>query len=58
MPLTRKRIQVGHSAGVTLPSSWIKQVEDKEGKTVTHFSLEINGKVIITPLFTKEKKHD
>jgi hypothetical protein len=47
MPLKRKLIDVGHSRAVVIPAEWLKEKEDRTGKTIEHILLEINNVITI-----------
>jgi antitoxin component of MazEF toxin-antitoxin module len=46
----------GDSQGVTLPKTWLTMAEEKEGKKIVAVAMEVNGSIIITPIFEKEKE--
>ncbi len=57
MPIVRKMIEVGKtSRGVILPKSWIEYAEQKEGKQVTAIEMEVDGCLILKPIFEKDAK--
>jgi len=55
MPLKRQLFEVGGSKAVTLPKSWIETAEESEGKRVIAISMEVNGCLILAPIFEKSK---
>lgn len=54
MPILRKLVNVGYSKGITLPKSWIDNAEQQTGKKITAISMEIDGSIVIRPVFEKE----
>lgn len=42
MPLIRKLIRIGHSQGVTLPSSWLEMIYRETGQMPTELAIEVN----------------
>jgi antitoxin component of MazEF toxin-antitoxin module len=54
MPIIRKLVQVGGSQGVTIPKSWIENVERQTGQKLTELAIEINGIIKIAPVVIKE----
>ncbi len=49
-PILRKIIEHGDSRGVTLPASWLKLVENENGKKLNEVTLEeVHGTIIIKP---------
>jgi len=53
MPIIRKLTCVGDSKGITLPKSWIENAEREAGKKMVEVALEINGTIIIKPIFER-----
>ena len=53
MPIIRKLTTVGASKGITLPKSWLDNAEQEAGKKIIAIALEVNGKIIIQPIFMK-----
>lgn len=52
MPLKKKLVKLGiHSRAVIIPWDWIKYFEEQTGKKLTHVTLDINDKIMITPYF-------
>jgi antitoxin component of MazEF toxin-antitoxin module len=51
MALIRKVIQVGTSKAVSLPKSWLTFYERQSGQSIKEVSVEVNGKLIISPIF-------
>lgn len=49
--MKRKLIRLGKSKGVTLPASWIADAEEKAGKKMVAVSMEVNGHIVINPVF-------
>jgi antitoxin component of MazEF toxin-antitoxin module len=47
MPIIRKLIKVGDSKAVTIPSSWIEEIERRTGKPITEVMMELNGAITI-----------
>jgi antitoxin component of MazEF toxin-antitoxin module len=59
MPLIKKLIPVGKiSRGVILPKSWLEYAEQKEGKRISAVEVEVNGHLVLSPVFEKELKDD
>ena len=58
MPIIRKLYKVGGSFAVTLPVSWIKDAEEKKNAKMIEVAMEVNGSIIITPVFNKNKGSD
>lgn len=54
MPIIRKLVQVGGSKAVTIPKSWIDDIERKTGQKLTELAVEINGVIKISPMIEKE----
>ena len=54
MPELRKVIAVGNSKGITLPSWWIKQVEQALGHKLRLVTVNGDGVLTVTPV--KEEK--
>jgi antitoxin component of MazEF toxin-antitoxin module len=54
LPIIRKLVQVGGSQGVTIPKSWIENIERQTGKKLTELAIEINGVLKIAPIIEKE----
>ena len=53
MPLVRKIIDVGKtSKGVILPKSWLDYLEKKHGQ-IEAVMMEVNGCLIIKPIFNE-----
>jgi antitoxin component of MazEF toxin-antitoxin module len=59
MPIIRKIIQVGGSKAVSLPKSWLTYCERQSGQCIKEVSVEVNGKLIISPIIatTNTKDH-
>jgi antitoxin component of MazEF toxin-antitoxin module len=55
MPIIRKILNVGDSKAVTIPKSWIESAEEDSGKKVVALSMEVNGSIILQPVFEKKK---
>lgn len=51
MPIKRKLLDLGSSYGVTIPKSWVKDAEEKEGRKMVALTMEINGEIVIKPFF-------
>jgi antitoxin component of MazEF toxin-antitoxin module len=56
MPIVRKVVTVGASRGVTLPKSWIENIERESGRPMTEIAMEIDRKITIEPILKKERK--
>jgi hypothetical protein len=54
LPLTRSIIDLGHSKAITLPISWIKNAETEEKRRVIAISLEVDGSIILKPIFEEK----
>jgi antitoxin component of MazEF toxin-antitoxin module len=54
MPLIRKLVDIGSARGVTLPKSWIDNLEKTNGKLL-EVAMDINGSITISPHKFKEK---
>jgi len=48
-------LDFGHSKSITLPKSWISDAEEKAGKKMIAIALEVNGTIILQPVFEKQK---
>jgi antitoxin component of MazEF toxin-antitoxin module len=57
MPITRKLIQIGGSKAVTIPSSWIDNIEKERGEHIDEVLMELNGDIKIYVL-PKDKKNE
>ena len=58
-PLLRKIIEHGDSRGVTLPASWLKLIETKNGKKLNKVTLEeLHGTIIIKPFLGAADSED
>jgi hypothetical protein len=55
MPMIRKIIQVGTSKAISLPKSWLEFYERKTGQHITEVSIEINGKLIVQPILSRDQ---
>lgn len=55
MPIIRKLVTVGSSRGVTLPKSWLENVERSCGP-ITALAMEVDGKITLEPLVTKKRE--
>jgi antitoxin component of MazEF toxin-antitoxin module len=55
MPIIRKIVTVGSSRGVTLPKSWLDNVERSCGP-ITTVAMEINGKIVLEPILRKKRR--
>ena len=53
MPLIRKLIKLRTSRAVCLPKDWLDDLEFKHGVKIDFVELEVNGKLQISPHFTK-----
>ena len=51
MPLVRKLIDLKTSKAITLPKSWLDNLESKTGKKIIAIALEVNGKISLSPVF-------
>jgi antitoxin component of MazEF toxin-antitoxin module len=47
MPIIRKLIKVGDSKAVTIPSSWLEEIERRLGIPITEVKMELNGEITI-----------
>jgi antitoxin component of MazEF toxin-antitoxin module len=56
MPIVRKLMNVGNSKSITLPKSWIENAEQQAGKKIIAIALEVNGKITLQPVFSKESE--
>jgi antitoxin component of MazEF toxin-antitoxin module len=54
MPLIQKLIRVGDSHAVTIPKTWLLYYEKQNGQKIREVAVEINGKLIISPILQKE----
>jgi hypothetical protein len=50
LPIIRKIIQVGSSRAISLPKSWLTFYERQYGQNIKEVSVEVNGKLIISPI--------
>ena len=56
-PLVRRIINVGKtSKGVILPKSWLEFYERQNGQSIKEVSMEVNGRLIIQPIFREESQ--
>jgi hypothetical protein len=53
IPIIRKIVPIGSSHGITLPASWFKWVEQKNGRRPIEVIIEVNGSLIVSPYFGK-----
>ncbi len=58
MPIVRKLFRSGDSKCVSVPKSWIDSAEQKEGKRITAIEMEVDGTLVLSPVFEKESKVD
>jgi len=56
VPLIQKVIRIGDSRAVTIPKSWLEQIERETGKKVKEVAVEVNGVLTIKPILPKEKE--
>jgi antitoxin component of MazEF toxin-antitoxin module len=56
MPLIQKVIQIGDSRAITIPKSWLTYYERQSGNIIKEVSVEVNGKLIIRPIFKGESR--
>jgi len=49
LPLIRKVIQTGTSQAVTIPPSWIREIEERTGEKVTSVLMEVDDTIKIFP---------
>ena len=56
MPIIRKVIAFGDSKAVTLPKSWLREIEQRTGQVITELALEVNGAITVRPVFDMEKE--
>jgi hypothetical protein len=56
MPIVRKLMAVGNSKSITLPKSWIENAEQQAGKKIIAIALEVNGKITLQPVFSKDQE--
>ena len=57
MPIKRKVCRIGTGFAVFLPKSWLSLLEEKHG-AVEAVTMEVNGKLVIRPLFMKTNRAD
>jgi hypothetical protein len=57
MPIIRKILNIGDSKAVTLPKSWIENAEEGAGLKVIALALEVNGSIVLQPVFEKKIKN-
>jgi antitoxin component of MazEF toxin-antitoxin module len=55
LPIIRKIIQVGTSRAVSIPKSWLTYYERKSGCSIKEVTVEVNGRLIIRPIFINKK---
>jgi len=55
LPILRKILEVGCSKCISLPKSWLSDAEEKAGKKIVMIAMEVNGKLILQPVFEKSK---
>ena len=56
MPIQRRILNVGNSQAVTIPKSWLRTAEEVEGKKIIAIAMEVDGSIIMNPVFEKELK--
>lgn len=55
MPIIRRVIAFGDSKAVTLPKSWIEEIERRTGQKIRELALEVNGSILVSPIFEKQE---
>jgi antitoxin component of MazEF toxin-antitoxin module len=61
MPIIRSIFTIGNSKAVTIPKSWLTNAEDQTGRKIIALAMEVNGAIILKPVFekvTKNNTHD
>jgi antitoxin component of MazEF toxin-antitoxin module len=53
LPIIKKLIVVGDSKAVTIPATWLQFAEEQKHKKIVAIAMEINGKLILSPIFEK-----
>ncbi len=53
MPQIRKLLKVGTSRGITLPATWLSEIEERQGK-IAELLIEVDGSILVRP---REKKN-
>jgi len=56
MPIKRKVCKIGSGFAVFLPKSWISLLEEEHGN-VESVAMEVNGHLIIKPIFKEVSKN-
>jgi antitoxin component of MazEF toxin-antitoxin module len=56
MPITRKVIQVGEARAVSLPKSWIENLEEQLGHPLTEVLMDVNDEIKIRPKVEMKKE--
>jgi antitoxin component of MazEF toxin-antitoxin module len=49
MPMLRKVVRVGSSKAVTIPPSWLREIEQRTGQKVDELCMEVNGIIKVYP---------
>ena len=58
IPLIKKIIDYGKtSKGIILPKSWLELIERQTGKPIKEVAMEVDGKLIISPIIIQDQKH-
>ena len=56
MKIIKKLIKISGSRGIIIPHDYLAYYEQLKGKTINKVSIEINKKLIITPIFDDIKQ--
>jgi antitoxin component of MazEF toxin-antitoxin module len=56
VPIIRALTNTGDSKTVTIPASWIKYAEQQKHKKIVAIAMEVNGSIIISPIFENKKQ--
>jgi antitoxin component of MazEF toxin-antitoxin module len=47
--MVRRVIRIGTSQAVTIPPSWLREIEERTGKKVDEVLMEVNGQIKVYP---------
>ena len=57
MPIIKKLVQIGTSKAIIIPSAYLEYWRMK-GKTICEFGVDINKKIVLTPIFKVMAEED
>lgn len=49
MPLVRRVIRIGTSQAITIPPSWLREIEARTGQKVRELLMEVDGAIKVYP---------